>query len=303
MQVKELLRNGGFEEGTKWWLFVRGPYGMPPRGWAEAGKLARIVMDDVHSGKRALMLDARGLDHEVDVHSEPFAIEPNRFYRLSSFVKQIAGTGRYKVVIDWRDAHGKHIRYDNDWRGVNRPKNFAFHGGIFRAPENARQAIVLLGVAKGVACIFDDISLVMYPPHPSGVAESVRDGEGRATLRIEPAGDVTVGSYRTFRIIFTVGKSGLPVGSAIQFRRSNVEVRWSQPQVDVPDGDGFLTVRASNGAELFVECGNWHAVPQLTTIRIGYPPLRHGDVIEIIYGDKSRGGKGARVQPVAERGG
>ena len=91
--------------------------------------------------------------------SDILSVQPNQVYLLSARVKQLAGEGGYKVTIDWVDAAHKHLRYDNDWRGNDHPKSYGNHGGVFVSPEKAAYAVVILGVSKGAAGLFDEIRL------------------------------------------------------------------------------------------------------------------------------------------------
>lgn len=156
----ELLGNGGFEEGTEGWSPIRGGYGRAAtQRWEHVRAHARIVSEPVRGGEKALLLDASGLDREVDVYSEAMIVRGGVAYRLWAYVRQLGGQGGYKVTIDWLDPAGKHIRYDNDWRGHDRPRQFTLHGGVFVAPQGAALANIILGVS-GARCVFDDISLV-----------------------------------------------------------------------------------------------------------------------------------------------
>jgi|GEM_PF-3176169 len=291
---KELCVNGGFEEGTQNWLLVAGPYGWKPTPWDDAKGCAEIVSKDVHLGRNALKLDATDCKNEVDVFSEPIDVMPSVPYVLSSYVRQLSGKGAYKVVIDWLDQNSRHIKYDNDWKGVDKPEKYTRHGGIFISPDNARKAKLILGVAKGVACLFDDISLIEYPAETEPF-KRIKDGEGSIT--VEPS-EVEAGSFQTIKIKFKTGQGGLRTGSCIQLRRSNIDSRWSIPQDGNPEGEGYTTVKTARGHEFFISA-NYDGVPQLLTLRF-CPSLAPGEEIEIVYGDKSRGGPGAKVQPGAE---
>ncbi|HID07408.1 MAG TPA: hypothetical protein EYP10_09700, partial [Armatimonadetes bacterium] len=136
--------NGDFESG-----FV---------GWHPAPRERVRLTRKAHGGKFALELDAVGSRTEVQAFSRIIHVTGGARYRLRAFVQQLAGAGIYKVAVDWLDERRKHIRYDNDWRGVNHPKTYTEHGGIFIAPPDARYARIILGVQVGVKCRFDDIA-------------------------------------------------------------------------------------------------------------------------------------------------
>jgi hypothetical protein len=138
------IPNGDFETGLT--------------GWApDPADRVRAVADS-HGGASALELDAIGLASEVQCPSGPMTVEAGRTYELTSWVKQTAGDGRYKVTIDWLGAGG-HLAYDNDWLGTNRPAAFSPHGGRFTAPPGAQAAVIILGVQPGARCVFDSIAL------------------------------------------------------------------------------------------------------------------------------------------------
>jgi len=139
------FRNGDFEQGLM--------------GWAPSDMQAALLSDDAHSGDRALLLDARDLNAEIQCPSAPILVAEGRTYELVSWVKQLAGEGKYKVTIDWLGVGG-HLSYDNDWQGTDRPSTYAQHGGRFTAPSGAKAAVIILGVQPGAACLFDDISLI-----------------------------------------------------------------------------------------------------------------------------------------------
>ena len=296
---RELIPNGGFEEGTTHWTCVLAPYGAEGAGWEAAAGRAEVTGEGAFQGRRCLRLNARGLEHEVDVYSDAVAVQPDTLYLLDSQVRQLAGTGAYKVVVDWRDGQGQHLAYANDWRGHDRPPQYAAHGGVFVSPPKAAQAALILGVGPGVECLSDDISLRELATEP-WMRAKVPDGEGAAT--IEQPAEVPAAGHATFRLRVTIGEGGLPVGGQIQFRRSNTELRWSPVQTADPKAEGFTTATAASGARLRVQPGDAQAVPCLNAVVVEYPGLKAGDVVEIVYGDTSGGGPGAKAQPAAEPG-
>jgi len=294
--LPNLVPNGGFEEGTKGWRVTIGPYGQGADPWAAAKGIAEVVSEDAFADKQCLRLNATKQDTEIDVSCDRFAVEGGKQYLLASRVRQVAGDGPYKVVIDWLDAEGKHLSYDNDWLGGDRPKVYAFHGGVFTAPPSAAQAVVLLGVQKGVECLFDDIRLSLLPGEPGPKAV---DGEGSLEAALPPM--VEAGGYSTFRLTYRAGEHGLPAGSALEFRRSNVDPRWSVPQAADPMAPGYTTVKARNGAVCVLQPGAPLQVPCVTRVSVVYPSLGPGETLEITYGDTAGGSPGAKVQPKVER--
>ena len=293
----ELVPNRGFEDGIEGWVPGFGPHRPGAEHWADwAGKVDRLDRD-AFEGRSCLRLNAVGREHEIDACSKRFEAKPKQAYVLDSRVRHLAGPGRYKVVIDWCDAAGKHISYDNDWRGAGQPRRYISHGGLFWSPDNAAQANILVGVAAGNAFLFDAISLIAVPTKPSDLRD-VPDGVGQA--RYVGPETVAANSFATFKIIYKAGAEGLPLGKTITFRRSNPDPRWSPVQTDDPAAPGYTTAKASNGTRLGVHPGAQLRAPSITRIAIMGPSLGPGDTVEITYGDRSRAGPGAKVQPVAE---
>ncbi len=290
----DLVVNGGFEDGTEGWHFVLGGYGQVGADWGKAGARAEIAAEPVHAGEAALVLDATALDHEVDLHSDPMQVVPGHGYRLTSFVRELAGTANYKVTIDWRNAEGEHLAYENDWRGNDHPEAFKRHGGIFVSPEDVGEAVIILGTGTGGKFAFDDISLShLGPAEPLDARERV-DGDG--TVAVEGPSSVPAGSHATWHLTYTVGNSGLPAGGGIRIARSNVDFSWSEFQSSEPESAGYVTARSKEGVELDVRGG------EEVTVLVGWPALAPGDTIEITLGDTADGGPGLRAQGRPETG-
>ena len=193
-----LVANPGFEAGLRGWQVTTTP--------TTPGK-ALVTMES-HSGKGALLMDASAAGWEVGAWSDPIPVQGGTRYRFGVWVKQTAGYGQYKAVLDWRDAVGKHLSYSNDWAGNNCPREYTLHGGDFAAPAAATQAVLMIGFAKGSAGLMDDFSLTALPPigpalraylfcEPADAAGRRADAEGRfvrAWVRNE--GDRPAGAMR-----------------------------------------------------------------------------------------------------------
>jgi len=145
--IEDRVMNGGFESGL--------------RGWAGSPAKQATVCGEAHTGRSCLLLDARGHGTEVQAHSRRFRVKGGRVYRLTSYVKSVAGSAGFKVTIDWLGPH--HIRYDNDWKGHGQVPQWTLHGGTFRAPDNATMARIILGCRAGSAYLFDELSLKEEP--------------------------------------------------------------------------------------------------------------------------------------------
>ena len=124
--------NGDFENNLTGWTNIYGTV---------------TISGDAHSGLKACQVQiSSGLNSAV------FAVTAGESYQLTSYVKQTAGTGDYKVTLAWLNDSGAVIRYDNDWAGRNNPAVYTLHGGIFTAPVTAAKCVIILGTSGGVTC-------------------------------------------------------------------------------------------------------------------------------------------------------
>ncbi len=293
MAGPEAPANPGFERGSAGWTLTAGPYGRPAQGSAEAARVAKGLG---RAGSAALQLDARGRSREVDAYSAPVPVAPGRGWRLAAWVRALSPKSDYKVTIDWQDPRGKHLSYDNDWRGRGEPGPYARHGGVFVAPEGAARAVLILGVQPRSCCLFDDISLTdAGPAEPIG-ARPRRNGDGAAA--ISGPGRVTAGAYASWRATYTCGASGLPVRGVIALRRMPTSLDWSDPQGIDPRAEGAVRVRGPQGSEFQVERGQ----AGVLLVRLVWPALQPGQAVEISIGDRSGGGPGLRAQRTAATG-
>ena len=288
------LANGGFEEGLRGWHPVLGGYGQTDPEGEKSAQRVKVATQAAHEGKGAVVLDAVGLGHEVDLFSDPVSVNAGYGYRLRSYVRQLKGDSSYKVTIDWRTAQGEHLVYDNDWKGGDRPEQFTLHGGIFVAPEEAGEAVIILGVQRGAKCAFDSISLDELGPAESVDARARRDGDG--ALQVTGPTVVQARSYASWSLTYTVGDSGLVSGAGVTIRRTSVSFDWSEMQTESPNQEGYVSVVGPDGAELKVAGG------QTLRITAQWPALQPGEKLTIKLGDRSRGGPGLRVQGRPESG-
>ena len=119
------------------------------------------------------------------------------------------------------------------------------------------------------------------PRHPS-------DGGGRFERRDGHAAQV--GAPSSFALRYTVGNAGVALGGALSFVPEPFW-GWSPPQVDHPDGPGFVEVTAPDGVLLQGE-----AIAGQLVLTVSGRALRPDEVIDLTYG----AGQGARVDRFAE---
>ncbi|MCD6407990.1 CehA/McbA family metallohydrolase [bacterium] len=129
---------------------------------------------------------------------------------------------------------------------------------------------------------------------------AVRKNIGKA--RIIPM-KVEVDSFSTFRIIYTCGEVEIKKGGTIKI---GIPHAFSTPQIDNPSGEGyvrikmpknlkftsFIDINMSSGLTRNGHVGSW---TKDIFIKLEEGKLRKGEKIEIIYGDKTEGGPGAKT--------
>ena len=122
------------------------------------------------------------------------------------------------------------------------------------------------------------------------------------SVELSPAGDFEVRSLQTFALVYTVGEYGLDDTGAIK-----VVHRWTDDggsiQFDDPQSVNYVTAMASNDVSLRLHAEPYpHQRPWYNGLRVtvekGY--MRHGDTITIVYGDRSKGSPGYRLQTFCE---
>ncbi|MCY4609415.1 MAG: DUF3604 domain-containing protein [bacterium] len=134
------------------------------------------------------------------------------------------------------------------------------------------------------------------------VAEPGADPGDRGRASLECREPVEIRSFQTLRLTYTVGRFGLDDTGGIKVvqRFANDGGRW---QTDDPAAMNYCTARASNGCRLVtrVEPGG-HQRPWDRSLRIivTHGSMTCGDRIEVVFGDRSGGSPGLRMQTFTE---
>ncbi|MFK7870626.1 MAG: DUF3604 domain-containing protein [Roseobacter sp.] len=128
------------------------------------------------------------------------------------------------------------------------------------------------------------------------------DDADYGSTSFSPAGSFPVRSLQTFTLVYTVGAFGLDDTGAIK-----IVNRWvgdgGSVQFDDPSGLNYVTATASNGVALELYAEPYpHQRPWYNGLRItltgGY--MSPGDTISIVFGDRSQGSPGYRLQTFSE---
>ncbi|MGE0701009.1 MAG: DUF3604 domain-containing protein, partial [Hyphomicrobiaceae bacterium] len=123
---------------------------------------------------------------------------------------------------------------------------------------------------------------------------------GTATL--DPSGAVEAGSMQSFTLVYTAGAFGIDDTGSIKigFRFAT---DFGPAQLDDPQGAGYTTAEASNGAVLDLKWEFKRNIrPWSRSLYVGVAKhfLSPGDTITIRFGDRRFGSPGIRVQTYAE---
>ncbi len=124
------------------------------------------------------------------------------------------------------------------------------------------------------------------------------------SVALSPTGAFEARSLQTFTLTYTVGRFGLDDTGEIKIvhRYSN---DWGHLQMDDPKAVNYVTATASNGSPLLMSYSSeGHQRPwyRSLTIRVKGDGLREGDTITIVFGDRSGGSPGLKLQTFCESG-
>ena len=133
-------------------------------------------------------------------------------------------------------------------------------------------------------------------------AEPGADPEDRGRASLKPQEPVEIRSFQTIRLTYTVGRFGLDDTGGIKIvqRFANDGGRW---QTDDPAAMNYCTAEASNGCRLVTRVEpDGHQRPWNRSLRIivTHGSMTCGDRIEVVFGDRSGGSPGLRMQTFTE---
>jgi len=152
-----LVLNPGFEE-----LNAR----QQPAHWTVDNKLARLVAEGAHSGRRAVRIEDRTTKDGCSIRSDLFAIEPGKTYACSAWALFSDGNG-LGLYVDFYDAKQKRLT-SKDKRQTQVVKSMSSGTKRWRkssidftAPADARFASIWLHSFSGstLTAVVDDVSV------------------------------------------------------------------------------------------------------------------------------------------------
>ena len=133
----------------------------------------------------------------------------------------------------------------------------------------------------------------------------VLGGDGEGKVMMEPSKPVPVGSFGTWKFTFVVGPSGIKPGGGICLHIPGSFARiFSPPQVDDPKGIGFVTATCTRpGVRLSLKILHYRRPAWIVhhdILVVVHDPLKSGDKIVVVFGDRRFGGPGARVNRLVQ---
>ncbi len=123
---------------------------------------------------------------------------------------------------------------------------------------------------------------------------------GSAT--ISPQGSFVAGSFQSFTLTYTAGFYGIDDSGSLKIVLRYASDQGS-PQFTDPKGANYVTVTASNNAVLEVRYdskGNVRPWDKCIYIKVVRGYLTEGDRITLVFGDRSHGSPGMRIQTFCE---
>ena len=119
------------------------------------------------------------------------------------------------------------------------------------------------------------------------------------TLSLSRAGPIQVRSWQTFEQTVTIGSQPMAEGGKILVGRDGFNDH-GMPQTSDPAADNYLSIRSSNPRARFVAGPGSSGISLPTRILASFTlqggPLRQGDTVTLVFGDRSGGSRGMQMQ-------
>ena len=122
------------------------------------------------------------------------------------------------------------------------------------------------------------------------------------SVRIEPAGEIVVGSMGTWTLVYTVGRYGIDVGGGLRIGTRRM-ADWGIPQFDDPKADNYVTVGSSTPANFALRYeprGHVRPFRAVIDVQLTSHALYPGDEVRVVLGDRSHGSLGMLAQSFPE---
>jgi len=129
--------------------------------------------------------------------------------------------------------------------------------------------------------------------------------EAIGTVVLDSNGPFMVDSWQTIKQTYTVGKMPMVTGGGVMLGQQLFN--WldrGRLQIDYPTNENYVTIQSSNPSVEFEKTttdnrgthGGFFRTAYMPTFKITKGTLNEGDTLTVIYGDRSGGSRGYRVQ-------
>lgn len=118
---------------------------------------------------------------------------------------------------------------------------------------------------------------------------------GKCAIKMAPV--LTAGEHTTVTFQFTLGESGLPAGGRLRIAW-RWPIDWHDLQTSDSTGDGYVVATTDAAAELaiaFQQTGDLDPWMHCLDVEVTAGALAQGDVISVVCGDRTNGGRGWRA--------
>jgi len=123
-------------------------------------------------------------------------------------------------------------------------------------------------------------------------------------ISLNPSSKTVVNSLGTWTFTYIAGNIGFKGRGKLLICIRHCS-DWSNPQIDSPEDEGYITVKSNKKTKFIVEFNVWknfayHPWQHILEITLKKGRLEKGDKITVMLGDKSFGSPGIRAQSFAE---
>jgi len=227
-------------------------------------------------------------------------IEPNEWYTLSVYIKTDAlRNGWAFPSVEFLDEKQNVLKM-KDGEKLDGKYLWKRKQVTAKSPPETKFCRISL-VMDGVGNVwFDAVQLERgqastdYEP---GEREIWLTGKGEAV--IEPNDKVTVNTYNSWKITYTVPKEGIVIGGGLRITNPYI---FSFPQFEAPSKEGYITVSTTNlnsnlrlEMEPFRRGFEWSYMGPQFLITVEKNPLKERDRIIVNIGDRTGGGPGTKI--------
>ena len=117
------------------------------------------------------------------------------------------------------------------------------------------------------------------------------EGDEYGVATIEPTQPIIAGQYGTWRLTYTCGDEGLPVGTCLHIYTDS-DTDWEMPQFLDPSAADYMTLETPDGVDAMAKAVS---LKKLVVV-LGGRALKNGEKLTVVFGDLGDGNPGTRAQ-------